>query len=222
MEDLHLWGKWRTEALSEWRLRKRHRAAWKALPPPVTHYTLTSLSLPQQAGCGLTPICLHPPPSTLWWGVGSGCSLRGPAWGQCLGQRALMSLCRHGPGSWALGSWHTHRLTLRVLSAPPWLPLVLLLWGAIPAGGGGLHSPLELNDGKGGLGSGDKSHAAFKANAGFDRRPKASTVPGQAWRRWVSAKQLLIVPVEPDFQNLEANVDFGGCQFCSQTQEGEL
>lgn len=69
-----------------------------------------------------------------------------------------------------------------------------------------LHSPLELNDGKGGLGSGDKSHEAFKANAGRDRHcPKAGMEEMS-----LSAKQLLIVPVEPDFQNPEASVDFGG------------
>lgn len=58
------------------------------------------------------------------------------------------------------------------------VPLVLLLWGAIFPGGGGLGSPLELNNGKGGLGSGDKSHAAFKANAGGGPQP----VPSQGRR----------------------------------------
>lgn len=138
------------------------------------------------------------------------------------GQRALVSPCRHGPSPLSSGQLARHSLTLQVLSAPPNCPEFSFSGGLSPLGEGVLCSPLELNDGKGGLGSGDKSHAAFKANAGRDRRPKVGAIPGQAWKSRVSAIRLLIIPVEPDFQNLEASVDFGGRQLCRQTQEGVL
>lgn len=88
------------------------------------------------------------------------------------GTRARESMQTRPLAHKALGSWHAHCLTLRVLSAlssPP-------LGGYLPWGRG-LGSPLELNNGKG-LGSGDKSHAAFKANAGGGPQP----VPSQGRR----------------------------------------
>ena len=131
-----------------------------ALSLPAAHYTLTTLAsrcprLSRQqpdpaAHRSCFPLCLSPalsacPPilSALWRGAMAGCSLLGPARGQCLGQRALgepVQTWPFAPGLWAAGT--TTCLPLRVLRVPPdSLPLDPLLWGAISPWGVGTAPP---------------------------------------------------------------------------------